>query len=135
MVRTGARAAALRKTLLVAGLKTSPPPGRPLLSALLDAHSDEVLSLYRRLGGTEDAPSLRPGAWDLSFNGSLVVELGEELHFNRYRAMTLGASWSADRPWTSDYLTFCEAHEDECTSARSWGKRWSNPSCERIRPA
>jgi uncharacterized integral membrane protein (TIGR00698 family) len=40
-------------------------------------HHAELLALYRRLGGLLEAPVLRPGAWDLTFEGGLVVELDE----------------------------------------------------------
>jgi hypothetical protein len=59
-----------------------------------------------------------------------VLELDEELHFNRYRARTLEWSWSRRLPWRDAYLEMCRAHEPECVSAGSWGKRWTNPSCE-----
>src|SRR5262249_5556078 len=54
----------------------------------------------------------------------------EELHFNRYRRMTLEAGWSSALPWTRDYRTFCDEHEALCLAAAKWGKRWANPSCE-----
>jgi hypothetical protein len=43
-------------------------------------------------------PPLRPGAWDLVFADGLVVELDEELHFNRYRAQSLQNEWATDLP-------------------------------------
>jgi hypothetical protein len=87
------------------------------------------MDMFRRLGG-QGEPLLRPGTWDLAFSGDFVVELDEELHFNRYRAITLSASWSADLPWVADYQRLCERRETECRSAGSWGKRWTNASCE-----
>jgi hypothetical protein len=57
-------------------------------------HAAELHALYRRLGGLLATPTWRPGGWDLVFGGSLVVELDEELHFNRYRALTLNSSWA-----------------------------------------
>lgn len=62
----------------------------------------------------------------------LLVELDEELHFNRYRALTLGAPWAADLPWREDYLRYCSQNESACVAAAKWGKRWTNPSCERL---
>ncbi len=91
-----------------------------------------MLKLYRRLGGLHGAPALRPGAWDLVFDDGLVVELDEELHFNRYRALTLASSWSADLPWVEDYVRYCADHEGVCLAAGSWGKRWTNDSCARM---
>lgn len=83
-------------------------------------------------GAFRAAPALRPGGWDLQFGEVAVVELDEELHFNRYRAMTLSASWTARLPWTDHYLRYCREHEDDCLSAGRWGKRWTNPSSERM---
>ncbi len=75
---------------------------------------------------------LRPGAWDLTLAGGVVVELDEELHFNRYRTRTLTAPWARKLPWRDAYLAMCARHEDECVRAGSWGKRWTNESCERM---
>ena len=133
MVRTGKRAEVLKSILLDAGLEAGgSAPAPPRLADLPTPLADEVVGLYRALGGPEEAPALRPGSWDLVFGGALVVELDEELHFNRYRALTLSASWATGLPWTETFGAFCVAHEDECLSAGTWGKRWTNPSCERM---
>ena len=55
---------------------------------------------YYVAGGAPSAcgpssPRFRPGRWDLVFEEDLVVELDEELHFNRYRASTLTTSGRA----------------------------------------
>lgn len=129
MVHAGQRAEVLCALLADAGLgpiaATQPRPSGA-------EHLEELLELYRRLGGLQDAPALRPGAWDLVFDDGLVVELDEELHFNRYRAFTLGSSWSADLPWIGDYLRYCVNHEGECLAAGRWGKRWTNDSSARM---
>jgi hypothetical protein len=93
---------------------------------------EEILELYRRLGGLQAAPSLQPGKWDLVFGDGSVLELDEELHFNRYRALTLTTSWSAGLPWTEDYLRYCTEREGECLAAGGWGRRWTNESCARM---
>ncbi len=132
MVRTGARAAVLEQALVAAGFEPTPAPERPRVTDLPQALQDELKDLFHRLGGTPELPSLKPGSWDLSFDHQLVVELDEELHFNRYRALSLAASWARSLPWTTEYQVFCERHEADCTSSGSWGKRWTNPSCERM---
>jgi hypothetical protein len=86
--------------------------------------------MYRQLGGVGAEPRLAPGKWDLSFQ-DLVVELDEELHFNRYRLATFSRGWSDALPWSGDYREFCSAHEISCVSAGSWGKRWTTASTER----
>jgi len=73
----------------------------------------------------------RPGSWDLSYDG-LVVELDEELHFNRYRARTLEASWTLRLPWRQNFLTYCAAHVAECFAAGQWGRRWTNDSATKM---
>ena len=123
MVRTGGRAAVLQQLLLDTGLRSAPSPPRPHISDLPEMMRSEFLSLYRAFGGTDAQPTFRPGPWDLSFNDNLVVELDEELHFNRYRQTTLDSSWSKDLPWTAAYRSFCRLHEGECRSAGSWGKQ------------
>ncbi len=131
MVRTGARARALAALLTEAGLAvTDARPPAPRLETLPSEMRADVLDLYRSFGGRLERPALRPGAWDLALSGGYVVELDEELHFNRYRAQTLEWSWSRRLPWRDAYLAMCRAHEPECVLAGSWGKRWTNPSCE-----
>lgn len=120
----------LRLLLVEAGLQPATPPPAPRTRDL-DLAAD-IVGLYRALGGTQEEPSLRPGAWDLAFEGNLVIELDEELHFNRYRAATLDPAWTASLPWREDYLCYCVDREPVCLSAATWGKRWTNPSCERL---
>lgn len=131
MVRTGNRAAALEQLLLQAGYEPSRVgPNAPRLADLTPDLASSVLDTFRKLDGTSDTPNLRPGSWDLTFAGTLVVELDEELHFNRYRALTLGEPWAASLPWCADYARLCRSHEPYCLNAGKWGKRWTNLSCE-----
>lgn len=131
MVRTGARAQILRDLLIGIGFTEAPnKPPSPLWTHLPPTAHAEVGVLYRELGGSMDSPGLRPGAWDLAFEDGLLVELDEELHFNRYRAWTLLSPRIRDLPWTRDYLRFTAEFETECLAAGKWGKRWTNPSCE-----
>lgn len=88
----------------------------------------EVIDLYRRFGGVVGSPTLRPGPWDLPYEG-LVIELDEDLHFNRYRAFTLEAPFALDLPWTIDYRGYAAKHENRSGTG---GKRWTNPSAERM---
>lgn len=133
MVKTGARVEALTGQLAQAGMKTThPTPPPPRLTDLGPGIQDEILKLYRSLGGLQDAPRLQPGGWDLSYDDGLIVELDEELHFNRYRAETLRGSWSTGLAWTSAYRGFCAEGETRCLKAGAWGKRWANPSTSRM---
>ncbi len=128
MVKTGARAAVLERLLVTAGYRPAARPPPPRLESLTADSCESVINLYRALGGPSDVPRLRPGAWDLSFDDGLVVELDEELHFNRYRGQTLDAASAARLPWRDDYAEFCSRHEPACLAAGRWGSRWSTPS-------
>lgn len=129
IVKTGRRALRLRELLTNAGVKpaTAVPP-RPRLADLPEAVRTELLALYRTLGGLQETPKLLPGGWDLVFADDFVVELDEELHFNRYRATTLEASWAAEAPWTEAYRSHCGDHEGRCLRSGAWGRRWTNAS-------
>jgi len=107
---------------------TSPPPA-PRAHRLPSALANDIQSLYRKLGGRGGLELLRPGAWDLAFH-DMVVELDEELHFNRYRRTTLDPEWTALLPWREPYRELCLVHEVDCLAAGRWGSRWTNASCE-----
>lgn len=133
MVRTGARAETLCVALAAAGFSVAAQrPPAPRLDVLPADLRAAVVALYRDLGGQQEQPVLRPGAWDLALDGGVVVELDEELHFNRYRKKTLAEPWARNLPWKDAYLVMCAHEEDACLRAGSWGKRWTNESCERM---
>lgn len=126
MVQTGARASRLTGLLSQAGHSADiVKPRAPRLEDFADDVVLKLLSLYRTLGGIKDAPRLRPGSWDLSFDG-VLVELDEELHFNRYRRQTLEAGLGAATPWARFYLDASDLHEGDCLRAGRWGARWTN---------
>jgi hypothetical protein len=133
MVRTGRRARALESLLLAAGFRAeSARVSPPRIDELAPEARQYVLDVYLALGGIPHPPALRPGSWDLVFEGGLVVELDEELHFNRYRHLTLEPEWTAALPWRHDYLVHSVDHEAACLAAARWGARWTNQSCERL---
>jgi hypothetical protein len=129
VARTGKRLKELKRLLVAAGLspsdETRPRPRGEQLG-------EDLYDLYRELGGLQDEPTFAPGGWDLTFEGPLVVELDEQLHFNRYRTRTLATSWSAELPWTEDYLTHCQRHEDRCHRDGRTQQRWTNRSSARM---
>jgi hypothetical protein len=132
MVRTGRRASVLADLLEGAGLAADVTPRRaPRIADLHPSIAEDLFDLYRTLGGRLDRPVLRPGAWDLSMDG-VLIELDEELHFNRYRETTLQRPWAAGLPWTWPYLDMCRAREVECRRAGRWGRRWTNESSVRM---
>ena len=130
MVRTGKRAATLATLLNQAGLvadgNVRPAPRIDDLGSDLGG---DILDLYRRLGGRIDRPELRPGPWDLAMGG-LLIELDEELHFNRYREMTLARPWADALPWSLSYRDACATREPDCLRAAQWGQRWTSSGSE-----
>lgn len=70
--------------------------------------------------------------WDIEFQG-IAVELDEQLHFNRYRAITLSSpAYEELKSFPRiNYRSFCTQFEEPCLRAGSHGKRWTNPSCEK----
>lgn len=133
MVRTGARTNRLLGLLVQSGFKpVSTKPRAPRSHELRPDLIVDLVDLYHELGGILDNPTLRPGGWDLAFEDGLVVELDEQLHFNRYRASTLSRGWSRQLPMTDDYLSYSSNYEALCLADGRWGKRWTNPSCERL---
>jgi len=132
MVRTGRRASVLADLLKGGGLVVDvTPPSAPRIDDLQPWMAEDLFDLYRTLGGKLDRPALRPGAWDLSLDG-VLIELDEELHFNRHRETTLRRPWAAALPWTAPYLDMCRAREVECLRAARWGQRWTSQSSVRM---
>ena len=124
VVRTGARAGALQRLLVQMGFEPAPTmPPVPDLWRLPSDQADWIMELFRLFGGSANTRRLRPGPWDLAFEGGLVVELDEELHFNRYRRLTLDQKWTKPLPWREDYLSYSEQFEVECLRAATWGSR------------
>jgi hypothetical protein len=129
MVKTGARVERLTALLRKHGFSVATKkPSAPRISDLRDGDAARIRDFYRELGGTLENPALRPGSWDLAFTNGLVVELDEELHFNRYRHITLDARL----PWSAEYAAYSADFENECLRAGRWGLRWTSPSTERM---
>ena len=131
-MKTGARAAVLRDLLARVGHgPITDAPAVPRLTTLPSEYAGRIMHLFRSLGGTMPSPTLRPGSWDLACRDGVVVELDEELHFNRYRRITLQPDWMRSLPWRDRYLTFATEREAECLAA-TWGHRWTNASSESL---
>jgi hypothetical protein len=113
------------------GRASQKPPPVPSLATLPSRHP-EVLRLFELLGGVGASPALRTGPWDIACADGVLVELDEQLHFNRYRAVTLGSEWSPMLPWYVTYVEQTVAHEGDCLKTGSYGRKWSNTSCERL---
>jgi hypothetical protein len=107
------------------------PFSAPRLGDLPGDDADGVLAVYRELGGVQQAPRLAPGSWDLLVH-DVLVELDEQLHFNRYRAITLDSPSYRKLPLfpVETYRTFCSAKEPACLKAGTGQKRWTSESTE-----
>lgn len=53
-----------------------------------------------------------PGHWDIAGPDGLVIEFDEVQHFNRFRALSFAAPWTAALPWRTSYLRWCELYEN-----------------------
>lgn len=91
-----------------------------------------VNEAYRDLGGLLTEPHFRAGKCDVEVDG-YVVELDEEMHFNRYRALTLCSTiYGAIEGFPlRQYQKYCEAKEHECLK-RHYGKYWSTRRAEEL---
>lgn len=131
--RIGARAAALARLLALAGRAVGTPGfDRPNSRSLPGTMRAEVLDTYRRLGGVQADPLLSPGSWDMGCDG-IAIELDEDLHFNRYRGVTLAGSVYESLPNfpLERYRRMCRVHEDQCLMKGRGQARWTSPSTER----
>lgn len=92
----------------------------------------EISNVYHELGGVlQEFPS-QLGKWDINVNG-IAVELDEELHFNRYRKLTLNSTvYSRLNSFPKEiYWNYCVNYENYCIRAGNYGGKWTNPSCEK----
>lgn len=127
--RRQARLAAILSDLGVPTAAVRPPA--PRLDTMPVEAAERTLDLYRRLGGRgEAALALRPGAWDMVLEDGRLVELDEEQHFNRYRAITLEPDWAASLPWTRDYRRYADEQETASLRKAKRGGYWTSPSTE-----
>ena len=95
-------------------------------------YGSEVLRVYQQLGGIQKDIPLRLLKWDIELE-DVAVELDEDLHFNRYRRVTLQSSIYGElagfplKLWQA----YCENHEADCLKAGSYGNKWTTKNCER----
>lgn len=108
------------------------PPRLRVTSLPHDAQA-HLFQLYRELGGVHDSlPPYTTGGWDIALADGRVVELDEEQHFNRYRAVSLQHEAMPEFPWRAQYLDYSRRYEDACVRVASRTGFWSNPSAERM---
>lgn len=113
----------------VAGGHLAYPDARTIEMSVV---ASEVLRVYRVLGGVLNKIPMNLRKWDIEAD-EIAVELDEELHFNRYRFLTLQSHLYdnlAHFP-LEQYRNYCKRYEINCLRAGSYGKKWTNDSCEK----
>ncbi len=117
----GAQEKRLGHLLRTLGYTEDDKPPRPKLATMPAEAQEQVIEVYRALGGIHPGPPLITGPWDSTYLGNLVVELDESAHFNRYRATTLEPEWAQRLPWKIAYITYAAEFEEACTKGRTHG--------------
>ncbi|MHC1731970.1 MAG: hypothetical protein AB9888_08095 [Bacteroidales bacterium] len=92
------------------------------------AYNNQIMGIYKKLGGICQQYPYRIGRWDMNING-LVIEFDEEQHFNRYRLETLNSKIYDEIPMLKEYKIFCTSYENKCLNKASYGGYWKNNSC------
>ena len=92
--------------------------------------TSEVRRVYTQLGGVLDEFPINY-RWDITYP-DFIIELDEELHFNRYRYETLqSVIYKDDHNYVvDDYKRYCNEYEDKCLKAGSYGGKWKNSSTD-----
>ncbi len=95
-------------------------------------YHQEILKVYRSLGGVLEEYPLNLRGWDLSVD-DVAVELDEQLHFNRCRAVTLKSKLYRELPCfpLEEYSRYCLNYEYECLRSGRHGRRWTSDAAER----
>ncbi len=111
------------------GDQPPPRPGRTMVEA--SRHALEVQRVFGLLGGVREYGT--PAAWDCALR-DFVVELDEERHFNRFRAITLGSSVYSAMPRFPlvPFREYCGTREQDCLRDAGYGGYWTNDSCDRM---
>ena len=89
---------------------------------------DEYERIYRSLGGARDEIPCGMRKYDIS-TSYFNLELDEEQHFNRFRALTLTSSivyGSIEKFPMRHYTAFCNEFENKCRTDGKFG--WSKTS-------
>lgn len=115
------------------GSVTSGSLGKPSKSDIASSpYAEDVEHTYRLLGGVLPSFPLNLRRWDFEFE-NIAIELDEQLHFNRYRRVTLESKIYRNLPAfpLDAYRAYCARYETQCIRAGSYGGKWSNKSCEK----
>lgn len=93
------------------------------------AYYDEIMNIYKRLGGILEIAPTRVGAYDID-TPNFIIEFDEENHFNRYRLSTLNSTIYTNNRNVNieNYKKFCKNYEHNCLT---YGKYAHNSSTDK----
>lgn len=93
------------------------------------AYYDEIMNIYKRLGGILEVAPTRVGAYDID-TPNFIIEFDEENHFNRYRHSTLDSTIYTNNRNVNieNYQRFCKNYEHNCLT---YGKYAHNDSTDK----
>lgn len=122
------RAASFMRSLRNAGYTVVRKPSKAAVPwattrAMPAAAADALVGIFRGMGGVpayQDA--LPPQHWDMRAD-DVLIEFDEDLHFNRYRSLSLATPWAPDLPWSEAYVRYAVEMEDMCPRAGSHGQK------------
>lgn len=94
--------------------------------------SENILSVYRELGGKQHFPTMDIETFPMEF-GKFCVVLDDQMHFNHYRLITLRAAFYENAPNfpLENYKLYCRRYEKECLKSGIKPMIWSNPEAEK----
>ena len=77
-------------------------------------YENDILAVYKELGGVTDNFAFRIDGYDVQAD-KFVIELDEELHFNRYRKITLQSElYNEPKKFPlENYKKYCEVYEPQ----------------------
>ena len=92
---------------------------------------NEITKVYKKLNGQLEMYPVAFRGFDIQLS-NCIVELDEEQHFNRYRALTLDSSMykKINSFSTADYISYCNNFENLCLKKGYNRKYWKSNSTE-----
>ena len=137
MGNSESRARTFKKSLEAAGYSVVWKPKKAVIpwatiEALPATAADTLLVIFQELGGVPaHQAALAPRGWDMQAD-QLLIEFDEDLHFNRYRALSLAAPWALDLLWSTMYSEYSTGMEGMCRKSGRHGGKWASPSSSRM---
>ncbi len=94
---------------------------------------EEATEIYQHLGGENPTPPCFPPAWHIELEGNLAIQLDEQLHFNKYRSITLRSGIYQDAPPFTliKYQNYCRKQANECLKSGLAGAKWTSAETEK----